>query len=144
VIDRTPENTPVVAHGGLDGGRGWLLHADGDAADLAWFLSAVDEDGHVRGAHGYPGGPALAGRPVYLSGSGPGDGAVVVWILVAPADAVSASLVVTGGERTMPPIPQDAVPDVRFFLVEAPRGDVVGARARSAAGQVLGETWRAR
>jgi hypothetical protein len=131
---------PVISRGRLDDGREWTLHAAGHAADLQWFLEVDDTERHGSGAHGARGGPALGGRSLHLSGSGPTAGDQMVWTVLADDNADRVQLLVTGGALEMAPIPQDAVDGVRFFLAEAPRAEVVGAIARSDTDDLVAET----
>jgi hypothetical protein len=126
---------PVIARGDLDRTRAWLLRATGDAGDLFWLLEVVDVEGRDSGAHGSPGGPALGDASLYLCGSGPDAGDVMVWTALTSPDAVEARLLLVDGALEMPVVAQNAVADIRFFLREAPRADVVGAVAFSATGQ---------
>ena len=129
------DEPPVIARGHLDQAREWVLRATGDAGDLFWLLEVVDVEGRDSGAHGSPGGPALGDGSLYLCGSGPDAGDVMVWTALTSPDAVRVRLLLVDGAPEMPMVAQDVVDDVRFFLREAPRSDVVGAVALSATGQ---------
>jgi hypothetical protein len=134
------DEAPIVARGRLDRTREWVLRAVGDADDLTWMLEVVDAAGRDAGAHGSPGGPAFGSGLLDLSGSGPGAGDVMVWTALTSPGAVRARLLLVNGELEMPAVEQDAIADVRFFVREAPRNDVVGAVALAADGREVART----
>lgn len=134
------DELPVVARGRLDQTREWVLRAAGDGDDLAWLLEVVDVAHRDSGAHGSPGGSALGGASLHLSGSGPGAGDVMVWTALTSPDAVRARLLLTDGELEMSAAARDVVAGVRFFIREAPSGNVLGAVALSADSREVGRT----